>query len=44
MSADRNYRDPEGRDSALAMVVVLLINIIAFAMIAGTILCSGGRC
>lgn len=44
MSADRNYRGPEGRDSALAMVVVLLINIIAFAMIAATILCSGGRC
>lgn len=44
MSRERNYRDPEGRDSALAMVIALLINLIAVAMLASPILCSGGRC
>ena len=44
MSRERNYRDPEGRDSALAMVIALLMNLIAVAMVAGSILCSGGRC
>lgn len=44
MSADRNYRDPEGRDSPLAMMVALLLNLIAIAMVAASILCSGGRC
>lgn len=44
MSRERSYRDPEGRESALAMVITLLINLIAVAMVVGSILCSGGRC
>ncbi|WP_282266541.1 hypothetical protein [Stenotrophomonas sp. PS02298] len=44
MSRDRNYRDPEGRDSGLAMLIALLINLIAVAMVAGSIICSDGRC
>lgn len=43
MSQSHNYRDPEGRDSALAIVMALLINAVAVAMVAASLASKSGR-